>query len=31
LAPSITAWVYTAFPELKADQPSHQSGDDSCP
>jgi hypothetical protein len=31
LAPSLTAWAHTAFPELKADRPYHRPGDDSRP
>ena len=29
VAPSVTAWAHTAFPELKADRSYHQPGDDS--
>jgi hypothetical protein len=29
LAPSVTAWTHTAFPELRADRPYHQPDDDS--
>jgi hypothetical protein len=29
LAPSVTAWAHMAFPELRADRPYHQPGDDS--
>ena len=29
VAPSVTAWAHTAFPELGADRPYHQPGDDS--
>jgi hypothetical protein len=31
LAPSVTAWAHTAFPELRADRPYHLPGDDSRP
>jgi hypothetical protein len=31
LAPSITFWTHTAFPELRADRPSHRLGNDSRP
>jgi hypothetical protein len=27
VAPSVTAWAHTAFPELRADRPYHQPGD----
>jgi hypothetical protein len=27
LAPIVSAWAYTAFPELRADRPCHQPGD----
>ena len=28
LAPSVTGWAHMAFPELRADRPYHQPGDD---
>jgi hypothetical protein len=31
LAPSITFWTHTAFPELRADRPSHRLGNNSRP
>jgi hypothetical protein len=31
LAPSVTAGAHTAFPELRADRPYRQPGDDSRP
>jgi predicted ATPase len=31
MAPSVTAWAHTAFPELRTDRPYHQPGDDSRP
>jgi hypothetical protein len=31
MAPSVTAWTHTAFPELRADRPYHQHSDDSWP
>jgi Lipocalin-like domain len=31
VAPSVTPWAHTAFPELRADRPYHQPGDDSRP
>src|SRR5271166_5853133 len=29
LAPSVTVWAHTVFPELRADRPYHQPGEDS--
>jgi hypothetical protein len=31
MAPSVTGWAWTAFPELGADRPYHQPGYDSRP
>jgi hypothetical protein len=31
MAPSVTAWAHTRFPELRADRPYHRPGDDSRP
>jgi len=31
LAPNVTGWAHMAFPELRADRPYRQPGDDSCP
>jgi hypothetical protein len=31
VAPSVTLWSHTAFPELRADRPYHQHGDDRSP